>query len=74
MSSTVMTIRLSEEEKAIFTKYAGVFNQNVSEFVRETVLRRIEDELDLKIWDQVMEEFERDPITFSAEEIESKYL
>ena len=74
MSSSIMTIRFDEDEKALITSYASAFNQNVSEFVRETVFRRIEDELDLKIWDEALEEHRKDPATFSADEIEAKYL
>ncbi|MDR0350210.1 MAG: DUF1778 domain-containing protein, partial [Coriobacteriales bacterium] len=57
MSSATMTIRLKSEEKDIITSYATVFGQSVSEFMRESALSRIEDELDLRAWDAAKAEY-----------------
>ncbi|WP_257181079.1 type II toxin-antitoxin system RelB family antitoxin [Corynebacterium cystitidis] len=49
-------------------------NVPVGEFVRQAVLEKIEDELDLKTWDEAKREYEADPETLSLEGIEAKYL
>lgn len=74
MSSSTMTIRLDTAEKQLISDYANTFGVSVSEFVRDTVLQKIEDELDLKAWYEAKAEFEKDPTIISAEEIAEKYL
>jgi uncharacterized protein (DUF1778 family) len=69
-----MTIRLDEAEKSLITDYAHTFGTSVSEFMRRVALERIEDELDLRVWDEAKAEFDRNPTTYSAAEIAAKYL
>ena len=74
MASTTMTIRLGIEEKELITSYAKTFEQSVSDFMRESALERIEDELDLKAWREAKQEYENDPVSYSAAEMAKKYL
>ena len=74
MASATMTIRLESEEKALISDYAAAFGTSVSEFMRKVALERIEDELDLKAWEEAKAEFESDPVTIAAAEIARKYL
>ena len=74
MPSTTITIRLDEADKSLITDYAGAFGKTVSDFMREAALDHIEDELDLKAWEEAKREFDEDPVTFSAKEIAAKYL
>ncbi len=74
MASATVTIRLGSEEKALISDYAAVFGTSISEFMRKAALERIEDELDLKDWEQAKAEFDSDPETISAAEIARKYL
>lgn len=74
MTTTTMTIRLDGSEKTLISDYAAAFGTSVSEFMRKAALERIEDELDLKVWEEAKAEFEADPITYSAAEIAEKYL
>lgn len=74
MPSTTMTIRLDEREKSLIAAYAKTFGASVSDFMRASALERIEDELDLKAWDQAKAEFDKNPTTYSAAEIAAKYL
>lgn len=43
-----ITIRLNPEEKELVKGFAKFNNMSVSEFIRNTVLQRIEEEYDLK--------------------------
>lgn len=74
MSSTTMTIRLDAAEKQSIADFAKTFGMSVSEFMRRCALDRIEDELDLQTWREAKAEFDRDPVTISADDIAKKYL
>ena len=43
---------------------------SVSELVRQSVMERIEDEYDLKAYQKAMENFRKDPTTYSLDEVE----
>jgi len=57
---STISIRLSEKEDALIRKYAELHNMDLSSFVREAVMEKIEDDYDLtlfnKIWDQEKDE------------------
>ncbi len=74
MSTTTITLRLQESEKQILADYAKTFGVSISEFVRTSALSRVEDELDLRAWDEAKREFDDRPETLTADEIASKYL
>jgi len=74
MESTTMTIRLDKDDKILITAYAKTFGKSVSDFMRESALERIEDELDLRTWDDARHEYDKDPVSFSSEEMAVKYL
>ena len=42
---------------------------SISELFRQTVLERIETELDLKAYEQAMEEYKTDPTTYAFEDV-----
>ncbi len=74
MATSTLTLRLEESEKRLLADYAKTFGMSLSEFVRTSALERIEDELDLRAWDDAKREFDEDPQTLTAEEIAAKYL
>ncbi|WIY83290.1 type II toxin-antitoxin system RelB family antitoxin [Propionimicrobium sp. PCR01-08-3] len=74
MTNTTISLRLTAEEKALISECATTYGVSVSEFLRESVLERIEDEFDLRVWDEAKAEFESDPTTLTAAEIAAKYL
>lgn len=74
MATTTLTLRLAESEKQALADFARTFGMSVSEFVRTTALARIEDELDLAVWEDAKHEFDADPQTLTANEVAAKYL
>lgn len=44
----------------------------VSEFMKQSVLERIEDEIDIGIYNEGIEEYKRYPVSHSLEEIEKR--
>lgn len=73
MASATMTVRMDDCEKALISDYAKTFGTSVSDFMRRAALERIEDELDLKAWNEAKAEFDADPVTISHEEAMRKF-
>ncbi len=67
-----ISVRLSKEESALFRKFAEMNNLSVSEMIRKTVMERIEDEYDLKIYREALEDFQTNPKTISLQTIEKE--
>jgi len=65
-----ISIRVSEQEAALFKDYASAYDMTVSELVRQTVMARIEDELDIKLYEEAKAEYEKDKTTYTFEEVE----
>ena len=54
MPSTTLTIRIDEKEKSLITDYAKAYGMTASFFVKEAALERIEDELDIRAFDEAL--------------------
>ncbi|MGO3146077.1 MAG: type II toxin-antitoxin system RelB family antitoxin [Leucobacter sp.] len=74
MTTSTLTLRLAEKEKKLLADYAKTFGMSVSEFVRTSALEKVEDELDLRAWDEAKSQFDANPQSLTAEEIAAKYL
>ncbi len=72
--STTFTMRMNESQKTLISQYAAVQGQSMAEFMLESALDVIEDAIDLRDWKEAKAEFDRDPVTYSADEIAAKYL
>lgn len=66
-------MRVSDNEKKLIQDFANFYGMNVSEYIRKIVLERIEDEYDLKAYEEAKAEFERNPKTYTLEEVISGY-
>ena len=64
-----ISLRLNEQDAALFKKYAEIKNITVSELVRQAVMERIEDELDLQAFEKALAEHKENPITYSHDEV-----
>lgn len=67
-----ISLRLSEEDSMLIKKYAEMHNISVSELVRQSVFNRIEEEYDLKAYDNALAEYQADSITYSLDEVEKE--
>lgn len=65
-----ISLRLSDGDSALIKQYAEVNGLTVSEFIRQTVIERIEDEYDLKAYENAMKEYRANPVTFTLDEVE----
>ena len=64
-----ISLRLSEKEAMLFKRYAELNNISLSELVRQSVMERIEDELDLQAYEKAMEEYKANPVTYSHNDV-----
>lgn len=67
-----ISIRLNDAELAAIKDYAAAYGMTVSECIRKAVLERIEDEYDLKCYEEAMEEFKKNPKTYTHEEVKKE--
>ncbi len=64
-----ISLRLNNEDTNLIKTYAKLNNITVSKLIRETVLNRIEDELDLKAYEKAVKEYKTNPVTYTHKEI-----
>jgi FKBP-type peptidyl-prolyl cis-trans isomerase (trigger factor) len=67
-----ISLRLNEEDTLLIKKYAEFNKISVSELIRQTVLERIEDEYDLKVYKKVIGEYRKNPKTYTLLEVEKE--
>ena len=53
-----ITFRTTNEEKEMIKEFAKYHGMTMSDYIKETIMRKIEDELDYKIADERYSEFE----------------
>ena len=67
-----ISLRLSKTDSMLIKKIAEMNGITVSELIRNSVMERIENEYDLKVYKKAMQEFKRNPVTYSLEEVEKE--
>lgn len=67
-----ISLRLNDEESALFKKYAEMNGLTISELVRQSVLERIEDEYDLQAYEKAVADYKANPVTFTLDEVEEE--
>lgn len=64
-----VSISMSDEEYKFISEYAAHKNISTSDFIVSSVLEKIEDEEDLKLYEKAKKEFDADPVTYSHKEV-----
>ena len=64
-----ISIRLNPQENELIKNFAQLNGLSVSEFIRNTIMERIEDEIDLQDYKKAMEEFKKNPKTYTHAEM-----
>ena len=67
-----ISLRLNEADSMLFKKYAEMNGISVSELLRRSVLEHIEEEYDLQAYQEAIEEYRENPITYTLDEIEKE--
>lgn len=69
MSKTeTLTIRLDKGDKQMIAHYAKLHGLTMAELIKDTVLEKIEDEVDLEIYEKAIAEYNADPVSYSLED------
>lgn len=67
-----ISVRLSDKDTELIKAYADVNNISLSDLIRNAVLEKIEDEYDLECYNKAMEEYKKDPKTYTLEEVKEE--
>ena len=59
-----ISLRLNDTDSKIIKAYADMHGMTISSLIRESVLERIEDEYDLKVYEEAMAEYSANPVTY----------
>lgn len=63
-----LSVKLNDEDYKLIKRYADINNISITELFKQTVIEKIEDETDHKIYKESMSEHNNNPITFSHKE------
>ena len=64
-----ISVRLNDKDTKLIKAYAEINNISISDLIRNAVIEKIEDEYDLKCYYEAMEEFKKNPKTYTHEEV-----
>ena len=67
-----ISLRLNEEDSLLIKKYAQLNKMSVSDLIRQTVMERIEEDYDKELFAKALEEYNKDPVTYSLDEVEKE--
>lgn len=67
MDSTI-TIRVSDEDKALFKSLSSQEGLSLSDWARKTILSQIEDEYDIRAYEEFLKD--EDQMLYTTEEVE----
>jgi hypothetical protein len=65
----VVSLRIDTQEDQLIKEYAKANNISVSALFRNAVLEKIEDEIDLGLYNQAISEHKKDPKSISFEDM-----
>ena len=69
-SMGVSSVRMSKEEEELIRAYCELHGINISTALKQALLEKIEDEYEIKWAEEALKEFEKDPTTYTLEEVE----
>lgn len=67
-----ISVRLNDEDTKLIKTYATINNISLSDLVRNAILEKIEDEYDLESYNKAMEEYKKNPVTYTLEEVKKE--
>ena len=67
-----VSVRLNKEDEKLIKAYADLNNISLSDLIRNAVIEKIEDEYDLECYKKAMEEYKKNPKTYTMEEVKKE--
>lgn len=67
-----ISVRLNDEDTEIIKEYAKLNNISLSDLIRNAVMEKIEQEYDLKCYEKAIEQYRKNPKTYTLDEVEEE--
>ena len=67
-----ISVRLSDDDTRLIKTYAEMNNMLLSDLIRIAVIEKIEDEYDLKCYEQALKEYKENPKTYTLDEVKKE--
>lgn len=67
-----ISVRLSDKDTELIKTYAEMNNISLSDLIRNAVIEKIEDEYYLESYHKAIEEYRKNPKTYSIEEVKEE--
>ena len=64
-----INVRVNEVDKLLLESYAKTHNKTISDVIRESIEEIIENEIHVKLYQEGMDEFEKDNTTYTHDEV-----
>lgn len=68
------TVKMNEKESSLVKDFADLQGTTVSDIIRKAVLEHIEDKLDLAAYEQGYADYQKNPKTYTLDEVEKEIL
>ena len=68
----IVSLRLNKEDEQLIKKYAEIKGMSLSDLFRNALIEKIEDEYDLTCYKKAKEEYEKNPTTYSLDEVKKE--
>lgn len=72
MRYMTISVRLNEKDTELIKAYASINNISLSDLIRNAVLEKIENEYDLESYNKAIEEYRKNPKTYTLEEVKEE--
>lgn len=67
-----VSLRLNKEDEKLIKQYALLKNASLSDLFRNALIEKIEDEYDLQAYKKAVEEYKKNPVTYTLEEVKKE--
>ena len=67
-----VSFRLGDRDAEIVKRYAEIHGLTVSDLFRRTIMEKIEDDFDLTLIKAAEEAYEKDPVSYTLDEVEKE--
>lgn len=64
-----ITVDLSDSDTELIKNYAAMKGTTISDIMRKAIIERIEDEIDLELYNHAVAEYQADSTTYSHDEV-----
>lgn len=65
----ILTLRINDDDNKLVRDYAQANNITISDLIRDSVFEKIEDEIDVKLYNQAMKDHHENPQDISFDEM-----